>query len=73
MENTKANKGVSTFANWDLDPAFLLIAVGFLIFLLGFCGCVGALRENIVLLKFVSICKLVWSENYALNSCMLII
>eukprot|EP00112_Aurelia_sp_Birch-Aquarium-sp1_P007472 Seg1815.3 transcript_id=Seg1815.3/GoldUCD/mRNA.D3Y31 product=Tetraspanin-33 protein_id=Seg1815.3/GoldUCD/D3Y31 len=56
VENTKTNKGVSTFADWDLDPAFFLIAVGFLIFLLGFCGCVGALRENIVLLKFFSIC-----------------
>lgn len=46
---------VNNFANWDLDPALLLIAVGTLIFLLGFCGCVGALRENIMLLKFFSI------------------
>ena len=40
-----------------MDPAFILIAVGAIIFLLGFCGCIGALRENICLLKFVSMFK----------------
>lgn len=54
-ENTKASTNVNNFADWDLDPAFLFIAIGLLTFVLGFCGCIGALRENITLLKFFSI------------------
>ncbi|KAM4675062.1 tetraspanin-33 [Discoglossus pictus] len=40
----------------DVDPALLLIAVGILMFLLTFCGCIGSLRENICLLQAFSIC-----------------
>jgi len=54
-ESTKASTGVNNFANWELDPAFFFIAIGFLTFVLGFCGCIGALRENIMLLKLFSI------------------
>ncbi|XP_010211324.1 PREDICTED: tetraspanin-33 [Tinamus guttatus] len=38
------------------DPAVLLVAVGVLIFLVTFCGCVGSLRENICLLQTFSVC-----------------
>lgn len=38
-----------------LDPVVLVLVVGIVMFTLGFAGCVGALRENICLLKFVSI------------------
>ncbi|XP_056147576.1 tetraspanin-14 isoform X2 [Lampris incognitus] len=36
------------------DPVWLVVAVGAITFILGFAGCVGALRENICLLKFFS-------------------
>ena len=36
------------------DPVWVVLVVGTVTFTLGFAGCVGALRENICLLKFVS-------------------
>ncbi|XP_076830143.1 tetraspanin-14 isoform X1 [Brachyhypopomus gauderio] len=36
------------------DPVWLVMFVGTITFVLGFAGCVGALRENICLLKFFS-------------------
>ncbi|CAG7838311.1 unnamed protein product [Allacma fusca] len=38
-----------------LDPAFLLVVVGTLTFIIGFTGCVGALRENTCLLAVYAI------------------
>ena len=38
-----------------LDPAFLLVVVGSLTFVIGFTGCVGALRENTCLLAVYAI------------------
>lgn len=37
---------ISSLKNIALDPAFILICVGCVTFLIGITGCVGALREN---------------------------
>ncbi|XP_065340476.1 LOW QUALITY PROTEIN: tetraspanin-5-like [Cloeon dipterum] len=46
---------LSRLANVALDPAFLLILVGLMTFVIGFTGCVGALRENSCLLAAYAI------------------
>ncbi|XP_072233765.1 tetraspanin-33 [Leuresthes tenuis] len=41
----------TALAYLSVDPAMILMAVGVLMFIITFCGCVGSLRENICLLQ----------------------
>ncbi|XP_019959174.1 tetraspanin-33b isoform X2 [Paralichthys olivaceus] len=50
----KVQKATDTVRDTFLiDPAVILIVVGVVMFFITFCGCIGALRENIRLLKTV--------------------
>ncbi|KAK6626731.1 hypothetical protein RUM44_009208 [Polyplax serrata] len=46
---------LSRLTNVALDPAFILILIGTVTFVIGFAGCVGALRENTCLLAAYAI------------------
>ncbi|XP_068070916.1 tetraspanin-33b isoform X2 [Danio rerio] len=51
----KAQKATDTVRDsFLIDPAVILIVVGVVMFFITFCGCIGALRENIRLLKIFS-------------------
>ncbi|KAM9854967.1 tetraspanin-33b [Aulostomus maculatus] len=51
----KVQKATDTVRDTFLiDPAVILIVVGVVMFFITFCGCIGALRENIRLLKTFS-------------------
>ena len=47
-------KKYSDLDSLAFDPSILLITVGCLMFVFTFCGCIGALRENKLLLQIVS-------------------
>jgi len=47
-------ENIGRLTNVALDPAMLFIMIGGVMFIIGFAGCVGALRENTKLLIFVS-------------------
>ena len=48
----KADLGID---NLSSDPAIVLLVIGSILFIITFTGCVGTLRENLFLLKLVSL------------------
>uniref|UniRef100_W5LK04 Tetraspanin n=1 Tax=Astyanax mexicanus TaxID=7994 RepID=W5LK04_ASTMX len=50
----KVQKATTVRDSFLIDPAIILIVVGVVMFFITFCGCIGALRENIRLLKTFS-------------------
>lgn len=47
----RREKGMEVFGDLFADPAVLFILVGVIMFLVGFFGCLGALRENVMMLR----------------------
>lgn len=43
--------GYANVSDFVTDPAIVIICVGVCVFIVSFCGCVGALRENVCLLE----------------------
>lgn len=52
---------------WFMDPANLFIIIGSIVFTLAFLGCIGALRENICILRTVCnicVCYTFYNDLY---------
>ncbi|GMS89808.1 hypothetical protein PENTCL1PPCAC_11983 [Pristionchus entomophagus] len=50
IDNGGIYKNMQNVGQFAVDPTLFLILIGILIFIIGFCGCLGSLRENTILL-----------------------
>jgi tetraspanin-33 len=48
------HKEIESVYDIIFDLSIIFLVLGAVIFILGYAGCIGALRENVYLLKFVS-------------------
>merc|ERR1712012_301586 len=62
IENWKQGQGFRLENVFDIifNLAFLLIILGGIVFIVSFAGCIGALRENMCLLRFYSLTLLIF-------------
>ena len=49
------------------DVSIVLIVFGIIIFIIACAGCIGALRENVILLKIVSRGNYIYCHNFCKN------
>ena len=62
VDKWKSGEGFKLDNVFDVifNVAFVMIIVGGIVFVVSFAGCIGALRENLCLLKFYSLCLLLF-------------
>ena len=68
LERSKFNLAdITSMFDFLTDVSIFFIITGCLMFMLGFCGCLGALRENTCLIKIVSEKCLSYQEYFEMN------
>lgn len=64
-KNRYYQKDISTVYDVVFDLSIIFLIIGSIIFILGYAGCIGALRENVCLLKIVSTGIFIYLVRYS--------